>query len=382
MRWAFLLSLVLSTAAAAQRAEPVIGLLTLPEVFGDGPCGDFVPQNITLYAAPGSHDVVGAIRVNKSPDVEKSANLEGPCAGQIVTVQRRSAAATPLPTKEHAYEAPAAIVLEQRGGWFKIRLSDGAAWLRASPRDEYHPLERLLEDGLTHLTEAWDVHLNASPGGTTRTRVPSDPRRRIIGYLTPVLEEVSVVLQPGEDPEEVRKRHNVSAMGSYPGPNGTRILHFSRGQWVQAFARPDRTGPVEARFETDRCDTALRTVHGVPQEVLVFDRRPGWFQVALRADEWPDEARVWIEDAPVWRFATITDEAERERFVTDAWGREHSSVRVLGFRRVGGRLWTNVEVMSHSVCESIEAPTVKARGWMPAHAPDGEPTIWFSSRGC
>jgi hypothetical protein len=91
VRWPVFLSLVLAATPAAQRGKPVIGLLTLPEVFGDGPCGDFVPQDITLYAGSESTEVVGAIRVTKSTDIEKSANLEKPCAGQIVTVQRRSA---------------------------------------------------------------------------------------------------------------------------------------------------------------------------------------------------------------------------------------------------------------------------------------------------
>lgn len=374
VRWT-VLSLVLAATPAAQRAEPVIGLLTLPEVFGDGPCSGFVAQDITLYAAAESNDVVGSLHLDKLPP--------GPeCVHLSVKVKHADGRIADLPTKEHAYEAPAAIVLEQRREWFRIRLDDGSAWLRGSARDEFHPLERLLEDGLTHLTEAWDGHLAAAPGASTRTRVSSDPRRRIIGYVTPVLEEVSVVLQPGEDREEVYKRYNVTAMGSYPGPNGTRILHFSRGKWVEAFERPDRAAPVAARFETDRCDAALRSVHGVPQEVLVFDRRPGWFQVALRGEEWQKEPRVWIDDAPVWRFQSLADDTERERFATDAWGREHASVRVLGFRRVDGRLWAHVEVMSHSICESLEDPTVKAQGWMPVHAPDGEPTIWFSSRGC
>jgi hypothetical protein len=376
MKWVLLLLAVLTGAPARQAETPIIGLLALPEVFGaDVPCADFVPKDIPLYATPGFSGILATLHADKpTPGID--------CVVSPVRVRRADGRLDDLPTKEHAYEAPAAIVLEERRGWFRIRLADGAAWLRASPRDEFHPLERLLEDGVAHLTEAWDGHLAPSPGSATRTRVPTDPRRRIIGYVTPVLEEVSVVLQPGEDREEVYKRYNVTAMGSYPGPNGTRILHFSRGKSVEAFEAPDRKAPVAARFETDRCDSALRSVHGVPQEVLVFDRRPGWFQVALRGEEWQDERRVWIEDAPVWRFETITDERERERFATDAWGREHSDVRVLGSRRFDGRLWVRVEVMSHSVCASIDDPTVKARGWMPAHAPGGEPAIWFSSRGC
>ncbi len=35
MTWAFLLALLLAGSPAAQRVEPVIGLLTLPQVFRD-----------------------------------------------------------------------------------------------------------------------------------------------------------------------------------------------------------------------------------------------------------------------------------------------------------------------------------------------------------
>jgi hypothetical protein len=57
-------------------------------------------------------------------------------------------------------------------------------------------------------------------------------------------------------------------------------------------------------------------------------------------------------------------------------------VNVKGFRTIAGRLWVNVDVMSHPLCGSDTPPTVKARGWIPAHNQSGAPTVWFSSRGC
>lgn len=57
-------------------------------------------------------------------------------------------------------------------------------------------------------------------------------------------------------------------------------------------------------------------------------------------------------------------------------------VRVIGFRKLTGRFWVEIEVISHSVCESNEPPTVKARGWITAHNETGAPRVWFSSRGC
>jgi hypothetical protein len=142
-----------------------------------------------------------------------------------------------LPTREYAYEAPGAIVLQRRGRWFKVRLSGGAAWLHASDAAEYLPLERLLKKGLTYVTDAFGGRLAPSPGAT-----PVD-----------------------EDPAAVA---------------------------------------------------------------------PG------------------------------------------------TSVKVTEFRRVGDRLWVHVEVLSDSPCQSPENPSVVQRGWLPAHASSGEPTVWFYSRGC
>jgi hypothetical protein len=226
--------LVLACAPAAWAQDQVLGLLSLPEVFGSGACDKFTPAEITLYAAPDSEPAVGSIRV----DQYWTFYAAGGCEGLMVNVHRAGTGGVgELPTREYEYEAPAAIVLQRRGSWFKIRLVDGAAWLMASQRDEYFPLERLLTDGLTYLTDASDGVLASSPG-------------------------------------------------------------------------------VEGR------------------------------------------------------------EALRERVVS---GRP---VRVVEFRQVDGRLWVHIDVMSHSICESAVDPSVTARGWLPAHAASGEPTVWFFSRGC
>jgi hypothetical protein len=115
----------------------------------------------------------------------------------------------------------------------------------------------------------------------------------------------------------------------------------------------------------------------------VFDRRPGWFQVALTRADWEQDTKVWIQDATVWRFHPVTVATERERLAREVWGREHDDVRVKAVREVDGALWLDVELMSHSTCGSrFDEPIVKARGWIPAHAPSGEPTVWYSARGC
>ncbi len=57
-------------------------------------------------------------------------------------------------------------------------------------------------------------------------------------------------------------------------------------------------------------------------------------------------------------------------------------VRVKELQTVNGKLWVEIEVISHSICESDKPPTIKASGWIPAHDKAGAPTVWFASRGC
>jgi hypothetical protein len=58
--------------------------------------------------------------------------------------------------------------------------------------------------------------------------------------------------------------------------------------------------------------------------------------------------------------------------------------RVIETRRIADRLWLHVEAFNHSLCDAAEKgpPESIARGWLAAHADNGEPTVWFASRGC
>jgi hypothetical protein len=250
-------------ASAPTVAPPdrVLGLISLPQVFGMGPCDTFTPVPVGLFAEPDSSVVRGTIVV----EVPWTFHDGGGCEGLSVKVRSPDAAAPlDLPTLEAGYEEPAAIVLEHRGSWFRIRLHEGSAWMHAGPDNAFLPLERLIEDGLTYV---------ANPAGATLASAPGSPN------------EAGVRDPPGAP--------------CAPGTPGT----------------PDPPGAPRESHES----RALETWD--PVEVL--------------------ETR-WVE----------------------------------------GDLWVRVAVLSHSVCDSLDEPTRIAEGWLPAHAPDGEPTIWFYSRGC
>jgi hypothetical protein len=156
---------LMTASPLAQEQTRIIGLLELPEVFGNGPCDRFTPQEVPLYDASESVRIVGVIRVDEG----WTDSSNGGCEGLRVGVHMAGTAASdPLPTKEYGYEEPGAIVLARRDGWFQIRLATGSAWVRSAPRDNFHPLEQLLLEGLTYLTETWDGRLASSAGAPGR----------------------------------------------------------------------------------------------------------------------------------------------------------------------------------------------------------------------
>ena len=171
MRIVLVLGFLVASPSSLAAQDRVLGLVTLPAVFGNGPCDRFSPQEVPLHATPDGA-IVGVIRVAEY----WTFHANGGCEGLEVAVRRRgSSVDEPLPTEEYAYEAPAAIVLAQHRGWFKLRLAKGAAWMRASNRDTFHPLGALYENALTYLTSEWTKQLADAPGSRGRTaRIPAD----------------------------------------------------------------------------------------------------------------------------------------------------------------------------------------------------------------
>ena len=168
--------MLLSAPASAQ--ERIIGLLSLPEVFGSRECAPFEPRAVMLHGSANDGNVIATIEV----DQNWSFAPHGGCGGLEVSVHKGSQH-DGLPTREYDYAMPAAVVLEQRDGWFKIRLHQGSAWLKASVVDRFMPLSELFEEftGVTEISEAYTGRLAKGPGvagGPIMMRVsPSQPVR-------------------------------------------------------------------------------------------------------------------------------------------------------------------------------------------------------------
>jgi hypothetical protein len=152
-----LILLILSVASATAE-EPIIGLFTLPEVLGEGPCDHFLPEEITLYSGMDKKLISGKIRVDKFwvfPDL-------GGCEGLTVNTHVRGEVHELL-TKEYRYEAAAAIVLETQSDWFKLKTSSGSAWIQGTKKGKYFPLEHLLKNKMAYIKSQSGIKVFREP---------------------------------------------------------------------------------------------------------------------------------------------------------------------------------------------------------------------------
>jgi len=293
-----------------------------------------------------------------------------------------------LVTVEYRYEEIGAITYGREGTWSLLTTTSGVSgWIAAADAGEFSPLQALLaRTSVAYLTETWDGVLFRSAGGRDRVEIREDPDRRFVGYVSPNVPDVDVVVKPGEDSEKLREAFRQSlrstSIGSRRSPNGTHILSFEPGILVPVFENPT-PATIAVHVQTNRAESVLQTTRDSPPQVLVFDVQPGWYQVA-REDpvDWRTAPRLWLQATPLWTFHPVYDPGELKTLADRAWGPESRDVRVLDFRTVDGRLWVEIELIAQSECETLNPPQVLARGWLPAHSSAGALNLWYHSRGC
>lgn len=160
----------LSPAGYLARAQAV-GLVALSEVFGDGACDRFTPEEVPVHATP-EGPLVGTLEVVRYWTLHEG----GGCEGLAVRVRDDvPGEQSLLPTREYAYEAPGAIVLDEQDGWFEILLESGSGWVHPVDRDCLFTLEALLTGSLAYLTEMWDGTVADDPGSAPRPLADRGP---------------------------------------------------------------------------------------------------------------------------------------------------------------------------------------------------------------
>ncbi|HEX4997562.1 MAG TPA: hypothetical protein VFY29_05025 [Terriglobia bacterium] len=160
--------------AMAQTEEPVVGLLRLPEIYGEYPCQAFKPQRVPFYAAAsGAQPPIGFIERVDKPDAPQP-DCEAP-----VVVARQSgsnAAPQPLPFDESGYEFRTAVVYERSGAWFRIALAKGSAWIQRRDAGDFvaYPDALISDSFSTYLRPGWSGEIRAEPArGATAATPPA-----------------------------------------------------------------------------------------------------------------------------------------------------------------------------------------------------------------
>ncbi len=163
MRLLVVIAIAFLMAAPADAQERVLGLLSLPQVFGPRQCAPFEPEDVALHESPNTARAIATIHVDQA----WSFAPHGGCEGLEVSVHQ-GGQRLELPTLEFDYEMPGAIVIDQRDGWFKVRLRDRAAWLKASAANRFMPLKDLYEEfvGVTAISASFTGRLTGAPGAT------------------------------------------------------------------------------------------------------------------------------------------------------------------------------------------------------------------------
>src|SRR5262245_13338809 len=159
--------------AQNQTEERPVGLLALPEVFGEYPCDRFDAKKLNLYATPSKQrGPIATIERLKSPEPPDGQG----CYASMVVVQRIPGnSSETMPTDESGYEEVRAVVYEKSGNWFRIAIPHGSAWIERSDSQGYfsYPEQLIGDSFLTYLRGGWDGKIWTSPGVGTGVPAPT-----------------------------------------------------------------------------------------------------------------------------------------------------------------------------------------------------------------
>src|SRR5262245_19178483 len=162
------------------------------------------------------------------------------------------------------------------------------------------------------------------------------------------------------------------------------------------YVRPDSESKALAQISSP--ESVDEAEYGYEEAgALVYGRERGYFLIRT------SRGVGWLSPDNAGSFHSLETLITRDlTYLTDAWDgfvttsarstartrvsqrRPYGSedVHVKRLQTVDGQLWVEIDVISHSFCESNQPATIKASGWIRAHDAIGAPTVWFASRGC
>ncbi len=121
---------------------------------------------------------------------------------------------------------------------------------------------------------------------------------------------------------------------------------------------------------------------------IVLEKGTAWVEVKNKADFLPVEIILKNHLAylrtgyPVPVIAAPEASANTQSIRVD--NNSHIPTEVLAFKRIDGRLWVKVKSHSKPQCDGEERPAKPKpfSGWLPFHDTQGQPTVWYFSKGC
>jgi len=170
------------------------------------------------------------------------------------------------------------------------------------------------------------------------------------------------------------------------------------GGIVVVHADPTDTALVTRRVSSYRSLTTREVGYELPAAV-VFSIVNGWYRIKLADGSFgwvsPQQAGTYYPyaDLPVRHLAYLTE--HWSGYVWPAAGaglplrhplnrppdRQEYAAEIQESMLIGGMVWFHVTVLKESPCTG-EQNTAVLSGWVPGYGADGQPTVWYYSRGC
>jgi hypothetical protein len=175
------------------------------------------------------------------------------------------------------------------------------------------------------------------------------------------------------------------AMAQPPEERIGMLAMGKAGERVESYATEPGTGAKRMlRWKTE---ASVEEYAYEDEGLVVYERKQEWVRVKLK------QGSAWIQIPQGGKFLPLEELlVETLTFLTKEWDGKlaktaggvmgpklktevEPTVKVVGNKRIDGKLWVNLAIYDASPCE-VATPKVIARGWVPARV------VWFYSRGC
>jgi hypothetical protein len=134
-------------------------------------------RRVPAVAAAACLLILGACRAGRSADTPPVVDVSAPDS-LIGLVTAADSLLDALETREYGYEERALTVYAMHTGWYLVSTRDSTrTWLRAAAVDSFMPLDSLLHDRLSYLTDAWDGVLRVAPSMNAARVITASPLR-------------------------------------------------------------------------------------------------------------------------------------------------------------------------------------------------------------